>query len=235
MIYLDAESLYYVALQRTHYQSKINRIFWKVGLRGWYEKNLLSWIESFRSRRFAELYELDLQNDFDTFSTNLPLSAKTVLDIGCGIGGIDILIDRHFSGAKDRPHFVLLDTDGKAKRSHFGYAPKDAAHNALVATERFVVRNGIQRERLSLVNINQHSFPKDKRFDVVISLLSWGFHYPVNEYIALVHETLSKSGVVILDVRKNSSGENDLRRYFNSTDRIYESEKFFRIACRDPK
>lgn len=235
MISLDNESLYYVALQRTHYQSKINRLFWKAGLRGWYEKNLLGLVERLRKQKLAELYELDLQSDFNTFSKHLPHSAATVLDIGCGIGGIDVLIDRHFSSKNEKPNFVLLDTDGRAKKSHFGYAPKDSAHNALAATERFAVRNRIERERLTLVNINQQSFPKDRRFDVVLSLLSWGFHYPVNEYAALVHETLSKSGVVILDVRKNSSGEEDLKRHFDSVDRIFESEKFFRVACRGPK
>lgn len=38
--------------------------------------------------------------------------------------------------------------------------------------------------------------------DLVISLVSWGFHFPVSTYLDQVHDLLREGGRLILDLRK---------------------------------
>jgi hypothetical protein len=66
----------------------------------------------------------------------------------------------------------------------------------------------------------------------VISLISWGFHYPVNVYLSEVSRVLSKNGAVILDVRKDSPGLNDLRSRFGTVTTLSEKPKFLRVLAR---
>ena len=51
--------------------------------------------------------------------------------------------------------------------------------------------------------------------DVVISIISWGFHYPVSTYLEDVHEALVPGGVAILDIRNGTDGVAALRRRFH--------------------
>lgn len=44
------------------------------------------------------------------------------------------------------------------------------------------------------------------KFDLIISTISWGNHYPIQTYLKQVDRVLSKRGVLILDVRNGTGG-----------------------------
>lgn len=67
-------------------------------------------------------------------------------------------------------------------------------------------------------------FPS-QTFDVVVSLLSWGFHYPISTYAPRC------SGVMVVDVRKGTNGEGDLRKYGDLTV-VHEAQKYRRVVVR---
>jgi len=63
--------------------------------------------------------------------------------------------------------------------------------------------------------------------DLILSLLSCGFHYPVDTYAGLIDRSLRKGGRVILDVRK---GENRNLPGFCEVGEIGSYEKHHRIV-----
>ena len=50
--------------------------------------------------------------------------------------------------------------------------------------------------------------------DFVISTISWGFHFPVSTYLKSVANVLSENGILIIDIRKDTGGENELKTEF---------------------
>jgi len=47
---------------------------------------------------------------------------------------------------------------------------------------------------------------------LVISTLSWGFHYPISTYIKSVFNLLNDKGLLILDLRKGETSNEELRK-----------------------
>jgi len=60
-----------------------------------------------RKRRVTQLFNQDFAREYETIRPALPELCSTVLDIGCGVGGIDVLLHRHYAPAQ--PDFFLLD------------------------------------------------------------------------------------------------------------------------------
>ena len=170
-------------------------------------------------------YEIELAKTYDGFKEFLPKDAKNILDIGCGMSGIDVFLSKHYDH-KVKIH--LADKHGISPKILSGFATdKDSFshyHNFDYAIELLTI-NEVPKENIIEHNLLRKEFPTDE-FDVVISLLSWGFHYPIRDYVPNV----SKGGIIIVDVRKNTDGLNELSSRGNCTI-VYESQKYVRIAC----
>jgi hypothetical protein len=72
----------------------------------------------------------------------------------------------------------------------------------------------------------------DSNFDIIISTYSWGFHYPVDTYLDEVASKLAPSGVLILDIRHNTPGEDFLRAQGWTVEFITNEIKSRRAVCR---
>jgi SAM-dependent methyltransferase len=121
-----------------------------------------------------------------------------VLDIGCGLGGPSVLIQRLCGG-----RLYLMDGDGWASR-RVGFGPDMAPFNDLALTASVMALNGIQAE---FVPIEASIFPKVQN---VVSLLSWGWHYPVETYLDPVLECLAPDGRLVIDIRAKTYGQKAL-------------------------
>jgi SAM-dependent methyltransferase len=150
--------------------------------------------------QLARAYETEMRETLEQLRPHLPARLEHVLDIGCGLAGIDLLLARAYPGA----HFTLLDRDGFDTRRRVGWAKHVAdfgAYNHLAESDRFLHINGVQRRRYATHDIGREPFPR-KPFDLVISLLSWCFHYPADTYAHLIR--LAPGGVLIVDVRRGT-------------------------------
>jgi len=67
--------------------------------------------------------------------------------------------------------------------------------------------------------------------DLVVSLISWGFHYPVPVYLDQVRALLRPGGRVILDVRKETDGRAQLEARFPGVTTISETRKKERVVA----
>lgn len=129
-------------------------------------------------------YLKGLVEDFRTIEPHLPADVESILDIGCGIAGIDVFLKRRYPKAR----LELLD--GNGDKSVYGWHPeKPLIYNDRKATEELLEANGFNVDRWHDVGTKEHL-----KADLVISLISWGFHYPLSTY--------KVSGYCILDARR---------------------------------
>ena len=87
-------------------------------------------------------------------------------------------------------------------------------------TRKFLLMNQVASNHIHL-----HRIDPDTTIpcDVMISLLSWGFHYPVSTYSDLAVRSLRSGGTLILDVRKGTDYD-CLEENFVFHQKIYERE-----------
>jgi len=71
----------------------------------------------------------------------------------------------------------------------------------------------------------------ETRVDLVLSLISWGFHYPVGVYLERVYDLLDEGGVLILDIRRDTDGVDVLVKKFDDYRTVLETRKFIRICA----
>lgn len=157
---------------------------------------------------------------------------KSILDIGAGLGGVHLFTHRN---APDDLELHLLERDALDPQMKFGYRAVTEAYNYFNECQNYLATGGFPIERLHLWNAD---LPGDlaslatHRFDIVMSLYSWCFHYPVSTYLPLVSEVLKADGILIVDVRLDTDQEQTLAEYFSSSTLIVASHTRRRLALR---
>lgn len=124
----------------------------------------------------------------------LPLNPKAILEIGPGSGWLALEMAEKFPDAV----IHLMDGDGTASR-RASYREKMEAWNDRQDAIDYVL------ERIPRVNLVAHG-PDPKKtipVDAIVSLQSWGYHYPVETYLPLARRSLTLGGRIILDHRLN--------------------------------
>jgi len=127
------------------------------------------------------------------------------LDIGCGLGGMSALIAHHCGGM-----LHLMDGTGWADR-RTGFGPDMDAFNDMHLTAEMMRLNGVARYKPW--PIGAADIPP---VDNIVSLLSWGWHYPVETYLPLARRILRPGGRLILDIRAGTLGRHTLGGHFTA-------------------
>lgn len=180
-----------------------------------------------RGRRVLDDYARLMARAWDEIADFVPADTRSILDIGCGIGGIH----EHSMRALSSPiELFLADRNQESRSVFYGFEQVGAVYNDLDLTESYLRSRRVDGDRIRLIDLDVEPLPDDREFDCVISLLSWGFHYPVEEYDEYVFERLASGGRAILDVRKGTGGREALERRFR-VETIRSHEKFDRVFC----
>lgn len=170
---------------------------------------------------FAEAYSAELQATYEGIKSYLPADGN-ILDIGAGMAGIDILLDRHYGG---EAKITLLDKQGLAEKINAGFhqsADTFAHYHDFVLALEMLELNGVTG--VKTIDIGVEKFPR-KQFSVVISLLSCGFHYPIDTY----QLNVKKGGIVVADVRRDTDGIKKLSEY-GSVTVVHNALKYQRVV-----
>jgi SAM-dependent methyltransferase len=170
-------------------------------------------------------YDRALQDDFESIAPHLPLSCNSVLDIGSGLGGIDVLIDRHYGGVMVR----LVDGLADPPVLHF----HNRTFNNMAVAEDFQRRNGVVDARGWDAAVCQHKAYAGlpEAFDLIISFGSWCFHYPPEVYLDMVGRLSGPNTVLILDVRADKPlWRSELGQAFREVACAKASRKFNRLV-----
>jgi len=226
----------FILMQRTQYVEKsflfraVSKALKTVG----YAKypGLVKVNQIFNSRKIRNLYQSDMEAEFKSIAGYIPFVAHNILDIGCGIGGIDALLAAHYKFNID---VFLIDKSEIDGDLHYGYYSKGSYYNSLTCSKKFLTDNGVPSGRIFLQEANEsNSILFDAKFDLIISLISWGFHYPVQTYIDAVIDKLATDGLLIIDVRKDSKGIQELETKFEQVEISKEFRKHFRVKAKTP-
>jgi hypothetical protein len=141
-----------------------------------------------RADALEEAYMRDMALLYDNIAPHLPDEASTVMDVGCGLGGINVLTAARYPTAT----FMLLDKDG-SKGSKIGWhhsADVFGCYNHMEDTVAFLRGRGVKNVLHPCDGVSG-----SVTVDVVYSFLSWGFHYPLSTYRI-------KAKTLIVDLRR---------------------------------
>lgn len=195
--------------------------------------NLSVSIESFFTHKKVEqLLSDEMWSEYQSMKAYLPIHAKSILDIGSGVAAIDVLLYQHYS--EDKPSIYLLDKTEMPSKVYYSFKPKGCYYNSLPLSKKLLVDNGIPSEKVFTEEVSEGGINFNTKFDLVVSLISWGFHYPVSTYLDQVYDQLNDGGALIMDVRKveGNNGLDEIKNKFGDYEIIYESVKNTRIVAR---
>lgn len=175
---------------------------------------------------WCEAYNKSVKEQFETLKPYLPkhLDHPNILDVGSGLGGIDAHIRAEYYDA----NVFLLDGVNDSPIPKASYK----TFNNMEVAEDFLALNGVH---------NFHYFDPEKLgnpepMDIIISINSWCFHYPPEQYIEFVRSCCHKNTVMFIDVRTGKNYLNDLVDVFGTPFiNVYEAEKYFRFMWKDMK
>ena len=162
-------------------------------------------------------------NDFNIFKDYLPKDSKSLLDIGCGVGLIDVAIYKHYNSI----NLNLLDkseslTEGKKIN---GFNKDYCFYNSLSVTKDILTSNGVNINDLNLYEVDKCNEIYEKKYDIIMSLLSCGWHYSIREYIFLMYRTLSYNGIIVVDIRHNTGQLDLMLRFFDIVEHIVNTNE----------
>ena len=152
--------------------------------------------ETILRRGLASLYHefLALRRDLDR------LAPKQLADIGCGYAFFDL-----FVGQESEAQMVLIDLE-RNDATHFGFEAEGAAYSDLSVARAFLEANGIEPGRISTLNPERDDVSGLRGLDLVMSLLSCGFHYPLSTYGTFFRESVRRGGIILVDLRAQEAG-----------------------------
>jgi 16S rRNA G1207 methylase RsmC len=113
----------------------------------------------------------------------------------------------------------------------YGIKHVAAHYNSLDVARKLLEVNGVATSNIHTQEVTGAPVFPGKKFDIVISLISWGFHYPVSTYLDQVYNLLATGGTLIIDVRKDQGGEDILKNKFDTFKVILEAQKYRRVIA----
>ncbi len=225
---IPTEAVRYILFQRTSHQSKLFKAIYKLSPFPIYNR-VVGWESFFRSASIKRRFASDMKTEYQDIAGALPETCSSVLDIGCGVAGIDVLLFRHFKG-ETSPTFHLLDKSAVDSRVFYGFKQQGSVYNSLEAARQLLVDNGIPIDQIHLQEATDDSTIEfGRQFDLVISLISWGFHYPVSTYLDQVDQCMRQGAHLILDIRKDTDGQKLINDRFDNVKTISASDTKVRL------
>ncbi|HEX6120100.1 MAG TPA: hypothetical protein VFZ03_11700 [Dongiaceae bacterium] len=142
----------------------------------------------------------EISDDVDALVSSVPLGCfGRVVSIGAGNGILELLMMRRMPVKA----LLLVDIEESDVHQH-GFAPHGSGYASLRATKDFLIANGIDADSILVCNPRTESlsiFP----CDLIMSILSMGFHYPCDEYAGFILQSLQNGGQAVFDKRRGKT------------------------------
>ena len=177
-------------------------------------------------KQTEELFFKEIQS----ITSYLPKNAENIMDIGCGLGIINIYLNEIYN---NQPNFFLLDKNRIDKKIKYGFSSDYESYNNLEETRNLLINNDIRPSSINTLDVEK-DFKIDAKIDLVISLKSMCYHYPIDQYLKLFKTCCDENTSFIFDVSEGYYKENLFKRHFENVDVIYEEKSIHslkRLFC----
>lgn len=144
--------------------------------------------------KWKAAYESSLAGIYEQVRGILPERCDRVLDIGSGLGGINVLIGEHYD---DCPAVRLVDGEDTPPVVRWSFEP----YNNMKVAGDFLWKNGVKDFGYYTPG-NLALKPGEEKFDLVVSFFAYGYHIHPGNYLEDLMKVTRKDTVVILDVRR---------------------------------
>ena len=148
------------------------------------------------SNSIAKKYHDVMLKEFLTIERFIKNDDKSFLSIGGGIGGLELIINQNF---KDNDYY-FIERNYVSKKVRYGWGGMDneEAYNDLNLQKTFLKINEMNENQINIFDYDNESLP-EKKFDVIISLLSLDYHYDFDLYVEYLKKVSKESTKIIFD------------------------------------
>ena len=191
-------------------------------------------IHFFQNKNLEQITEDLFFKEIETFKDFLPKSAHNIMDIGCGLGIININLNKIYN---NETNFFLLDKNKIDIKIKYGFSSKYESYNDLNETKNILVDNNIKESCIHIYDVDK-TIQINSKIDLVISLKSMGYHYPFENYLELLKLCCTSETKFIFDVSIDNFNEYLFKNYFESIKVIYEEksiQSLKRLYCKNLK
>lgn len=207
-------------------QKRIRKIFGR-----WLYTNLF--INFFHTKDLESKTFLLLENEFRNLRNFFPNNIVSVMDIGCGLGLINLFINNFYKNCKK---FYLLDKNRIDNKIIYGHSSQYESYNYLDVTKNILINNGLEEQKINLINVDREIKIQNNSIDLCISLVSMGYHYPISNYLNLLKEKCKSDCVIIFDIALEYQSLEYIKTLFKDVKIVNESKDIthprLRLACR---
>jgi hypothetical protein len=151
---------------------------------------------------------------------------RRMVDIGCGHALIDLLFWRKYGC-----HVHLVDIE-RTDATHHDYRNTGAGYASLESARKFLTVNGVPADAITTTNPQRETL-HDSDVDLILSMISAGFHYPISTYTDFALNSLRSGGVLMFDARDGTGQETQLSG-FDRVDVVGVGQKSKKLAATKP-
>ena len=127
------------------------------------------------------------------------LNVESFVSIGCGNGLVEYFLAKYL----DPSIIYLIDIEETPGKYHHGISDTGSGYSSLSQTVSFLSSNLSPRTIFVPINPSIQSLPS-LRADLILSLISAGFHYPITSYREFILNSLNSPGLLSFDQRLNA-------------------------------
>lgn len=145
------------------------------------------------SKDIGNNYFQIMSKEFNSIKNSISGDDKTILSIGGGVGGLEVIINNHFNDMK----FYFIEKNYISKKVVYNWdMTNKEAYNDLKLQEEFLINNGLKN--FSIYDYDKNHLP-DNKFDIIISLFSLDYHYDFYLYLDFLKNACNIKTKVIFD------------------------------------
>ena len=177
---------------------------------------MTNWLDAWASKEHAKNKTI-VFNALDSYINSNPVS---ILDIGCGLA-----IESEMFQKKYNSNLFLLDGDfdntaNKNRDTNYGATDSFKFYNKLDT-----LKESYSQRNLNYTFINAADIQVDAnvKFDIVYSIMSCGFHYPLGTYANLIKKHTTSNCKIIVDIRNGKLDKQDCD--FEIVDTVHSGKK----------
>lgn len=142
-----------------------------------------------------EYYRIML-NEFLSIEQFINQNDKSFLSIGSGVGGLEVIINKTFKN--NDYYFIERNFISKKVRYGWGGMANSEGYNNLELQKDFLITNEMSESQINIFDYDKDTLP-EKKFDVIISLLSLDYHYDFNLYSEYLKKISKDDTKIIFD------------------------------------